>query len=500
MEEQFEKLQSLNHRIHAISTAMGLLAWDRDVSMPPGAAENRGATLSQLGGMAHEMAISEQMGGLIENLLPWSEDHETDSFEARYLAVSKRNYEQMTKIPTAMLMEFIQVTNAADQGWRQARQNSDFSVFQPHLEKIVELLLTSVEFFKPYDHPYDVLLDRFEPNMKTAEVQEIFAAIRPEQVELVHAILAANQIDDSCLHQPFEIDKQVALGEKLVALLGYDLSSGRQDPVEHPYMAHLGYGDTRITYRADPEFFNTYLSAAMHEAGHAMYEQGIPKSLWRTPLEGGASLALHESQSRLWENQVGRSLPFWEFFYPQVQAAFPSQLGNVPLNTFHRAINRVEPSMIRVEADEATYNLHIMLRLEVEIALIEGQLAVKDLPEAWNSRMEEYLGVTPSNDAEGVLQDVHWSSGMFGYFSTYALGNLVSVQLWENMLETHPNVDDDMRRGDFSNILGWMRENVHVHGSMFFPQDLMQRVTGTKIDGGPYLAYLDNKYRDLYGI
>jgi len=286
----------------------------------------------------------------------------------------------------------------------------------------------------------------------------------------------------------------------VITKFGYDWDHGRQDKAAHPFTTSFGLEDVRITTRVYHDFLNTALFGTMHECGHALYEQGVSSSLARTPLERGASLAIHESQSRMYENLVGRSLPFWQHFYPQLQSTFPNQLGNVDLETFYKGINKVETSLIRVEADEATYNLHIMLRLELEIALMDGSVEVVDLPDAWNSRMEEYLGVRPESDADGVLQDIHWSGGMIGYFSTYALGNLISVQLWEKMLTDIPDLNQQIREGEFRNLLSWLRENIHRHGAKFEPQELVQSVTGSKIDPAPYMSYLNSKFSDIYGI
>jgi carboxypeptidase Taq len=292
-------------------------------------------------------------------------------------------------------------------------------------------------------------------------------------------------VDDSFLHQHFDEAKQWEFGVRVITQFGYDWQRGRQDKSAHPFTTTFNLNDVRITTRMDPNFLNPALFATMHECGHALYGQGVDPALERTPLAGGASLALHESQSRMWENLVGRSLDFWTYFYPHLQETFPEQLGNVDLLTFYHGINKVQPSLIRVEADEATYNLHIMLRLELEIALMENRLKVKDLPEAWNSRMQEYLGITPPDDAQGVLQDIHWSSGMFGYFPTYALGNLISAQLWEQMQKDIPNLATEVRQGEFSPLLEWAREKIHRHGAKFEPQELVERVTAQRSTHNP---------------
>ena len=384
--------------------------------------------------------------------------------------------------------------------WAKARSENRFVDFQPHLEKIVELRRQYAACFTPYDHVYDPLLDDFEPGLKTAEVQAIFKALRPQQVALIKEIGERRQVDDSFLHLGYDEQKQWDFGVEVVTRFGYDWSRGRQDKAAHPFSTNFSSSDVRITTRVLPDFLSTALFGTMHECGHALYEQGVNPAYDRHMLAGGASLGVHESQSRLWENLVGRSRPLWQCFYKRLQEFFPSQLGNVPLDTFYKGINKVAPSLVRVEADEATYNLHVMLRLELEIALMEGSLAVKDLPGAWNSRMKDYLGVVPPNDAQGVLQDVHWSSGYIGYFPTYALGNLISAQVWECIRKDIPDLDDQIRRGDFSALLGWMRRKIHVHGAKYQPQELVERVTGSKIDPAPYVRYLRTKYGEIYGL
>jgi carboxypeptidase Taq len=456
--------------------------------------------LGTLGKLTHDIATSPELGKLLDELKPYAAALDPDSDDARMVKFAIRDYEQATRVPVDFVVEQAQVTAMANQAWAEARAKSDFSIFRPHLEKIVDLTHRFIGFFPPADHPYDTLLDNFEPEMKTADVKAIFDALRPQQVKLIKEIAAKPQVKDDFLHQKFNEKKQWDFGVKVITAFGYDWTRGRQDKSTHPFTNGSGINDVRITTRVAPDFFNTMIFGTMHEAGHAMYGQGHGVNLARTNLEGGASLAIHESQSRMWENLVGRSLPFWEHFYPVLQKTFPQQLENVSLRKFYKGINKVQPSLVRVEADEATYNLHIMLRLEIEIAVIEGKVAVKDLPEVWNTKMREYLGVTPTNDARGVLQDIHWSWGMFGYFSTYALGNLVSAQLWEKINQEIPDLASQIRAGKFDALLGWLRTNIHVHGRKFMPQELVQKVTGSKIDPAPYMRYLRKKYTDIYGL
>jgi carboxypeptidase Taq len=329
-------------------------------------------------------------------------------------------------------------------------------------------------------------------------VQAVFAALRTRQVDLVRRMAERPQVDDRFLRIPYDESSLLDFSVEVITAFGFDFSRGRQDKSVHPFCTSFGASDVRITTRVVDSFPLSLLFGTMHETGHALYEQGVSAAYHRTQLEGGASLGVHESQSRLWENLVGRSRPFWEHFFPRLQARFPSQLEGVSLDAFYRGINRVERSLIRVEADEATYNLHVMLRVELEIALVEGRIEARDLEDAWNSRMQEYLGVTPKNAATGVLQDIHWSAGLLGYFATYTLGNVIAAQLARTFRASHPAMDDEMRRGDFSVLLQWLRTNLHQHGRKFQPRELVQRITGAGIDPAPYLEYLEEKYRDVY--
>jgi len=499
-ETKLNMLKEILGEVADLYAVESLLGWDMQTYMPRGGAEVRGYQQATIGKIAHEKFISEEVGRLLEELKLATAEMDPDSDEARLVKVTNRLYEKEVKVPTEWVMEFAQVTTAAHQAWGEARAENNFPKFQPFLEKIVDLHKRYAEIFAPYDHIYDPLLDDFEPGLKTKDVKAIFGALRPQQVELIKAIKERPQVDSSFLHQPFDEQKQWEFGVKVISKFGFDWNRGRQDKSLHPFTTGFGIDDVRITTRVSPNFLNMALFGSMHETGHALYDLGSDHKYERSPLAHGASLAIHESQSRMWENLVGRSLPFWEHFYPQLQEFFPAQLGNVALDKFYKGINRVEPSLIRVEADEATYNLHIMLRLEIEIALMEGSLAVKDLPEAWNSRMQEYLGLTPPDDAQGVLQDIHWSNGMIGYFSTYALGNLVSAQLWERINRDIPDLPEQIRQGKFDALLGWLRQQIHQYGSKFEPQELVQRVTGSKIDPAPYLRYLKEKLGKVYGL
>jgi carboxypeptidase Taq len=500
MQAQFEKLKALVAEVADINHSIALLGWDQQVFMPSGGAEERGYMMGTLGKLAHEKFTSAEMGRLLDDLKKQLPELDPDGEAYRIISVTAKDYDKAACVPSEFITEQAQVTTIAQQTWVEARAQSNFSLFGPQLEKVIALSQRYVTFFPSSEHPYDALLDNFEPGMKTPEVQAIFNEIRPQQVELIRAISQRPQVEDSFLHLAYDEKSMWAFSEEVATAFGYDWKRGRQDPTAHPFCQSFGPDDVRITSRWVPELPFALLFGTMHETGHALYEQGVGRTWSRTPLEGGASSAIHESQSRLWENLVGRSHAFWEYFYPRLQARFKTQLGNVSLDQFYRAINKIQPSYIRVEADEATYNLHIMLRLELEIALLEGSVAVKDLPEIWNARMQEYLGVVPPNAAQGVLQDIHWGGGLIGYFPTYALGNLISVQLWEKFKTINPELDDQIRTGDFSALLSWLRVKIHQYGRKYEPQELVQRVTKSKIDPAPYLRYIKNKYSEIYGL
>jgi carboxypeptidase Taq len=500
MSEKLQQFKTLLAEVADLNNAQALLGWDQQTYMPPGGSEARGNQLATLGKISHQKFTSDEIGTLLSDLEKEYKGADPDSDDLRLLKVTRHNYDKATRVPSEFVAEFAVVTSKAFEAWVEARKKSDFSIFRPHLEKVVELNQRYVSFFPPANHPYDVLLDQFERGMKTADVKEIFDTLRPQQVELLKAITEKPQVDDSFLHVEYDEKKMMDFSEVIATKFGYDWERGRQDKSAHPFTTNFSINDVRITTRFEPDNPTIMLFSTMHETGHALYELGSKQDYERTPLAGGASLAVHESQSRMWENLVGRSLPFWEHFYPEFQKLFPAQVGNVDLDTFYKGINKVESSLIRVNADEATYNMHIMLRLELEIGMIEGKIEVKDLPEIWNAKMDEYLGILPPDDARGVLQDIHWSGGTLGYFSTYALGNLISAQLWEKITADIPDLADQFRQGKFDALLTWLREKIHVHGNKYEPQELVQRVTGSKIDPAPYIRYLKHKFSDIYGL
>jgi carboxypeptidase Taq len=424
------------------------------------------------------------------------------SDEASLIKVAQRDYEKARKLPPELVVEISRTTSLAQQVWAKAREDKDFSQFQEMLAKIIDLNIQKAEAYGYEDSIYDALLDDFEPDMKTAEVTRVFDELKTGLVPLVQAIAEnAGAVDDSVLKQDFAEATQWDFGILVLEAIGFDLKRGRQDKSIHPFTTSFSINDVRLTTRLYKDQFSSGIFGTMHEAGHGMYEQNSAESLEGTILAGGTSLGVHESQSRLWENVLGRSKSFWQFYYSKLQEFFPTQLKGVSLDTFYGAINKVEPSFIRVEADEVTYNLHIFLRFELEQALLKRELAVAVLPAAWNAKMEEYLGIVPPDDAVGVLQDIHWSGGTFGYFPTYALGTVLSLQFYEQTLKDIPDLPDQFARGEFGGLLAWFREHLHQHGRKFTANELIQRITGAKtIQAKPYLNYIQQKFSDIYGL
>ncbi len=498
MDNKLDHLKQILGKVSDFNYAIAVLDWDQQVNMPEEGDLERGEQISTLQEAAHNLFVSDEVGQLLTDLLSDSSDLDPDSDEARLIKVTKREFDKETKIPIQLIMELSQTTTMAHNAWVKAKTNNDFKSFQPHLGKIIELTRNKAECFKPYDHIYDALLDDYEAGMKTADVRKIFSDIRPQQVALIKNIKEHNPIDDSFLKVNFEKSKQWQFGVDVARAFGLDWKKSRQDISAHPFTTSFGQKDVRITTNINEHLPTSALFSTMHETGHALYELGFNSNHRRTPLNNAASFAFHESQSRLWENLVGRSKYFWIHFFPKFKNLFSDQLTGIDLETFYKAINKVEPSFIRTEADEATYNLHVMLRFELELALFEGNLRVEQLPEAWNDHMQEYLGLVPPNDSLGVLQDVHWSAGLFGYFPTYAIGNLISLQLWEKIHKDIPEIDDRISNGEFLELLEWLRSNVHVHGAKYESQELIQKITGSKIDATPYIHYLKTKYNDIY--
>ena len=491
MTERYDELKARLAEIHDLRRAQEILFWDQTVMMPPGGGPARGAQVTTLDRIAHEKFVSDEIGKLLDELAGYEESLDYESDEASLIRTTRRDWEKLRRVPAELAAEITGAAAEAHDVWAKAREESDYELFLPHLEKAVDLKRRYIECFEGFDEPYDVLLDDYEPGMKTAEVRAVFDELKAELVPLIAEIGSVDG-DDAFMSGPWPVDKQHEYSLSIIRRFGFDESFARLDLTVHPFAASSGTQDIRLTTRYKDDDI-TSIFTAMHECGHGLYEHGVSQSLERTPLCHGVSSALHESQSRMWENIVGRSRPFWNHFYPSFQETFPEAVGDVDQERFYRAINRVKPSYIRVDADEATYNLHIILRFELEQEILAGTIGLKELPEAWNTRFEEYLGIPVPNDSLGVLQDVHWSGGGFGYFPTYSLGNIISVQIWEKALSELPDLPDQFEQGEFAQLHDWLRTRLYALGRTFTPQETLERVVGGPIDAGPYIRYLKEK-------
>ena len=464
--------------------------------MPPGAAEARAQQLATLKTLAHEHFTGDAVGHLLDAL-----DGELDGEMDRALVrVTRRDFDRATKLSAEFVARFTTAKARAMEAWKRARAADDFAHFAPHLQEIVDLSVEQAETVGYAERRYDALLDEYEPGTTWADIDRAFRALRADLVPIVQALAEAEPPDDTFLHRPYDEDRQWAFGLDTIRAFGYDFERGRQDRSAHPFSTSPALTDCRITTRLTPDFFPTGFFGTLHECGHALYELGVDPALARTPLESGTSLGMHESQSRLWENLVGRSRPFWRWAYPRLRSTFPDVLGGVDEAAFYRAINRVQPSPIRVEADEVTYNLHVMLRFELETKLIDGTLAVGDVPEAWNAATVDLLGFAPPSDADGCLQDIHWSLGAMGYFPTYTLGTLMSVQLFEAAERDLGDLGAHFERGEFAPLLGWLREHVHRHGRTRTADEILRDATGESLDAAPWLGYVRRKFGTIYGV
>jgi len=502
MKNKSEALQELKTRMQEISdlySAVSILNCDQSTYMPEGGAKARGRTTATIARLAQEKLANPEIGRLLDSLEPYAADLAYDDDDASLIRVARRDFERAIKVPHEFTAEFYNHRAVSFSTWAKARPENDYKAVEPLLEKTLDLSRRYSDFFPGYDHPADPHIDRSDYGMKAAAIRELFAELREQLVPLVESIGEQALADDSCLTQYFPKDVQLKFGEWVASQFGYDFTRGRQDLTHHPFMTGFSIDDVRITTRVNEHFLSESLFGTMHEAGHAMYGQGVDIKYEATPLAGGTSSGVHESQSRLWENLVGRSLPFWRRFYPQLQATFPEQLGQVSLDNFYRAINKVERSLIRVDADEVTYNLHVMIRFDLELALLEGKLSIKDLPDAWHARYESDLGLRAPENRDGVMQDVHWYAGMIGgSFQGYTLGNIMSSLFFEAAQEAHPGVIGEIEAGEFGGLLGWLRENIYRHGRKFTADDLVQRITGNPMTIEPYIHYLKNKFGELY--
>ena len=496
-----DELVARLRKAHDIAAAGYVLSWDQSTYMPPAGAAARASQMATLQGLAHEHATDPAIGRLLDELQPYADSLPYDHDDAALVRVTRRDYERQTKVPTEFAAAFAGHMTETFSLWAEARPANDFQRVQPALEKTLEMSRQYANYFPGYAHIADPLIDMQDYGMSAAQIGPLFEELRRQLSPLVKAIGEAEQVDDSFLRRHYPEPLQAAFGNAVVRDLGYDFNRGRQDKTHHPFMTKFAWGDVRITTRYDEDELSGSIFSSIHETGHALYELGIDQKYEGTPLDTGTSAGVHESQSRLWENIVGRSRGFWETYFPKLAAVFPQQLADVTAEDFYRAVNKSQPSLIRTEADEVTYNLHVIIRFGLELDLLEGKLAVADLPEAWHARYQESLGVHAPDDRDGVLQDVHWYGGPIGgVFQGYTLGNIMAAAFYDAALRAHPLIPDEIRQGQFTTLHTFLRENIYRHGSKYTANELLERVTGGGLSLDPYLAYLRSKYGSLYGL
>ena len=491
---------------HARESAMlasieSLLGWDERTYMPPAAGQHRAEQMTLVSGMVHQRRTDPRIGEWLSELSasPLAADRHSES--GTVIRQLKRDYDRQTRLPQRLVEELTRTSVLGQQRWVEARQKDDFRLFQPLLEKMFVLKREQAAALGYQESPYDALLDEFEPGELTSNIRKVLAGLRDQLVPLVAAIRESRRRPDtSILKRTFPVDAQQQFGTEVASKVGFAFDRGRLDVTAHPFCTGIGPRDCRITTRYDEEFFPSAFFGILHEAGHGIYDQGLREELYGLPPGEAVSLGIHESQSRMWENQVGRCRAFWTHFYPDARRRFPAALSDVPLDAFYFAINEVRPSLIRVEADEATYNLHILVRFELEQALVNDELKVPDLPAAWNEKYRHYLGIEPPSDADGVLQDIHWSAGLIGYFPTYSLGNLYSAQFFAAANQELGDLQAQFGRGEFQPLRDWLRRNIHEAGQCYTPSELVQRVTGRSLAHDDLMKHLRSKFRPLYEL
>jgi carboxypeptidase Taq len=496
-----EKLNIRTKEISHLASALSLLEWDTQVYMPEKGSGGRSETTSLLRTLVHQRFMEIDADGLLSELKKKLDNGDLGGKEAAIVREVWRDFERERKLPEAFVKELAQTTSRAHKVWEKARKESDFGTFQPYLEKIVELKRKEADLVGYGDSPYDALLDVFEPGMDAKETGRILGELKDFAVPFLEKIKQAEvSIDEKKILGDFPIEKQKEFNEFIAQKMSFDLEAGRMDVSTHPFTINFHPQDVRITTRYSIEDIMYSIGSTIHEAGHALYEQGLPHEHFGTPLAEYISLGIHESQSRVWENQIGKSKEFWQYFYPELQSRFPNPFKDLELDEFYRIINKVEPSLIRVESDELTYNLHIILRFEIEKQMIEGDLKISDLPDIWNQKVKDYLGIDVPNDREGILQDVHWSGGSIGYFPTYSLGNLYSAQFYNQAQKELPDLSGEVSKGELAPLREWLREKIHIHGKQFTASGLVKEVTGEELNPNYYTQYLQEKFSSIYGL
>lgn len=496
-----KKLLKLENELHDLSAAKSVLGWDQETYMPERGIDGRAYSLSTLEVTGHKKFTRKYTGKLIKELESVVIGPEFSDYDRALVRNLKRDYEQKIKLPAKFVKEFSELASRATETWKKARNENNFSVFAPYLEKIVGMKRKEAKYLGYQQFPYDVLLEQYEPGMTQAKLENIFSELKQYTLETLEKIKQSNvKPKTELLKVHYPAEKQLDFSRKVVESMGFDFSAGRMDQSAHPFTSSSHPNDVRITTRIDENYLSTCLTSCIHETGHALYEQGIDIGLARTRLADGASYGFHESQSRLWENYIGKSPAFWRFWFDKLKGVSPENLANVNDEEFVLAMNDVAPSLIRTEADEVTYNLHIILRFEIEKDLINGEIEVKDIPTVWNNKMKEYLGIVPESDSAGCLQDIHWACGDFGYFPTYSLGNMYAAQIYHRLCEEYPDLDEKVARGDLLFIRKWLADKIHKYGKTYQPEDLIKMVTGEELNPKYFREYLKRKFGKIYNF
>lgn len=491
--EKYNILAEKLRKIADINYAAALLHWDKETYMPPKGAENRSRQLSTLSEMGHVLFTEESTGTLLKQLA----DADLDTDQKINVSRTLEDYNKMTRLPSSFVAESSRLSSEAFHAWIEARKNNNFKLFEPSLDKLIEHKKKEADLLGFKDHPYDALLDIYEPGCTISFLNKLFTDVRARLVPLVAELRSKNQTDNSFLFLQYAHDKQWAFGLDVLRNIGYDFEAGRQDISEHPFTINFGSTDVRVTTRVDEHDFSNMTWSCIHEGGHALYEQGLPAEQYGMPCGSAASLAIHESQSRLWENMVGRGRPFWAYHFPVLQQIFPENLKNINLDQFYKAINHIAPNAIRTEADELHYHFHVMIRFEIEKSILEGKLKTSDLRAYWNAKYKEYLNIEVSSDKEGILQDIHWSHGSFGYFPTYSLGSFYAAQFYEKAKTDIRDLDKMLEEGNCAPLLQWLRSNIHLHGRKYYPNELCKIVTGSELSLEPFMNYVNKKYSSI---
>jgi len=492
--EDFSKLKELISEVENINSASSILYWDQNTYMPTYGSAGRGRQLATLGKIAHEKFTSTEIEKLLNKLETFEKEIQYDSFEASYLRQVRKNYNKSLKVPTKLISEILSHQSSCYDIWIKAKEQNNFKMVQPYLEKTLELSKKYANCFQ-YNHIADPLIDDSDSGFTAEKIKNIFDKLQQELIPFVKKVLEFPIADDSCLTKHYPLKLQEQFNKQMILDLGYDFNRGRMDTTHHPFMISFSHGDVRITTRYQENFLAESLFSTIHETGHAFYELGNDVSLDGTPLFGGTSSGVHESQSRLWENLVGKSKAFWEHFYPKLKEFFPEQLNSVTLNQFYSAINKVSNSLIRTDADELTYNIHVMIRFDLELQMLEGTLSIKDLPEAWNARYLSDLGVKVTNDSLGCMQDVHWYGGLIGgQFQGYTLGNIMSAQFFEAAEVAIPSLHTEIKNGTFHNLKKWLEDNIYKHGKKYKGLEVLKMATNKDLTIEPYMNYLKKKF------